>query len=135
MIEREELAYERGHTAAWQSLLSECLRNLGYNSAECKQHGWITERVAAIASLRSICEDLGDNDWPDDLHLADIIDKHLGDYLLSEEAPQAEIAKLREINAELLTALNALWAWQSTVQELPSDELGEMVRAAIAKAT
>lgn len=39
------------------------------------------ERDDAIKTLRQICEHHGDNDWPDSLHLSDIIDKHLGDYL------------------------------------------------------
>ncbi len=39
------------------------------------------ERGAAVKMLRQLCADFGDNDWPDDLHLADVIDKHLGDHL------------------------------------------------------
>lgn len=35
------------------------------------------ERVAAVAMLRLECAEYGDNDWPDTLHLADIIEKHL----------------------------------------------------------
>lgn len=40
-----------------------------------------SERLQAIQKLRGICEEHGDNDWEDDLHLADIIGKHLGDRL------------------------------------------------------
>lgn len=40
-----------------------------------------TEREDALSALRTICEDHGDNYWENDLHLADIINKHLGDYL------------------------------------------------------
>jgi len=39
------------------------------------------EAMEAVASLRIICGFHGDNDWPDNLHLSDIIDKHLGDHL------------------------------------------------------
>lgn len=40
------------------------------------------ERQEAIVILRSLCEEFGDNDWGDDLHLADIIDKHLRRHLI-----------------------------------------------------
>lgn len=39
------------------------------------------ERDEAVKVLRDLCEHHGDNDWPDDLHLADAIDKHLGKHL------------------------------------------------------
>lgn len=58
-------------------MLRECLRQLGYKSDEGSKVGWISEREAAIAMLRQVCERYGDNDWPDDLHLGDIIEKHL----------------------------------------------------------
>lgn len=32
---------------------------------------------AIRAQVRFACRDLGDNDWPDDLHLGDAIEKHL----------------------------------------------------------
>jgi predicted secreted protein len=41
----------------------------------------IIEREEAINTLRDLCREHGDNDWSDDLHLADIIDKHLGRHL------------------------------------------------------
>lgn len=43
------------------------------------------ERPYVIAMLRTICETWGDNDWPDDLHISDIIEKHLLRYI-NEEA-------------------------------------------------
>jgi hypothetical protein len=45
------------------------------------QQEWEDERKQAIAVLRELCGKFGDNDWPDDLYLSDIIEKHLGDYL------------------------------------------------------
>lgn len=45
-------------------------------------HALQIERRFAIAELRSICKAIGDNDWPDELDLSDIIEKHLGDYIL-----------------------------------------------------
>jgi hypothetical protein len=35
------------------------------------------ERADAIRTLRRLCSEHGDNFWSDDLHLSDIIDKHL----------------------------------------------------------
>lgn len=77
MDEKEEAIYERGSRAAWVHMLGECLRQLGYKSDEAKHVAWIKEREQAIAMLRQVCEIHGDNDWPDDGHLADIIEKHL----------------------------------------------------------
>lgn len=40
------------------------------------------ERAEAIAYLRRLCERYGDNDWPDDLLLAEILEHHLADPLM-----------------------------------------------------
>ena len=40
-----------------------------------------SERASVIALLRRVCEVHGDNDWPDDLHLGDVIEKHLARHL------------------------------------------------------
>lgn len=53
--------------------------NLGYENVT--EQAWIAEREAAIAALRRLCAAHGDNDWPESLHLADIIEKHLGRHL------------------------------------------------------
>ena len=74
-----ERGYVEGKRRAWMSLLQECLRNLG--EEENKEYEWVLERQEAVARLRGLCAEFGDNDWPDDLHLADVIEKHLGDYL------------------------------------------------------
>jgi hypothetical protein len=75
----DEKSYEMGSRAAWQSMLRLCLRELGYSdkpdAAAFAQ--MVEEREAAIAALRSICEDYGDNNWSNDLHLADILNKRL----------------------------------------------------------
>ena len=52
---------------------------LGYENE--KPAAWILEREDAIAQLRDLCEHFGDNEWSEDLHLADIIEKHLGKHL------------------------------------------------------
>jgi hypothetical protein len=38
-------------------------------------------QAETVKVLRQVCEQHGDNDWPDDLHLADIIEKHLWRHL------------------------------------------------------
>ena len=77
MDKQGELNYERGNRAAWLSMLGECLRQLGYEDHETQKVAWVKEREATIAALRSACEAHGDNEWPDDLHLADVVEKHL----------------------------------------------------------
>ena len=78
----EEIAYEQGTRRAWLMMLGACLKGLGENASP--EAAWMSERQEAIASLRRICATCGDNDWPPDLHLADILDKHLGRYIESE---------------------------------------------------
>lgn len=74
-----------GYNAATQShyrrMLSEAIHGLGYKDAELGS--LVSERDYAIASLREICGEFGDNDWPDNLDLSDIIQKHLGNHLFA----------------------------------------------------
>jgi hypothetical protein len=80
MDEQGEMDYRRGQRSAWRRVLSTALGELGYDSTdpeELRLQRLIAEREDAIAALRRLCEDYGDNDWDDHLHLADIIDKHL----------------------------------------------------------
>lgn len=57
-----------------------------------------TERQETIKSLRGLCKDFGDNDWPDDLHLADVIEKHLGKYLVTIlDEDKSELSKFTGI--------------------------------------
>lgn len=79
MAEQDELdaAYLNGKRTAWIDLIRVALRELGYDGAEAERAGWIVEREEAIAKLREVCADHGDNDWTPSLHLADIIEKHL----------------------------------------------------------
>lgn len=36
------------------------------------------ERSRAVRALRKICEEIGDNDWPDEQDLGDVLEKHCG---------------------------------------------------------
>lgn len=81
MTDSEETAYLQGQRAAWLSVLRKALHELGYDDAKVKAYGWIVEREEAVQKLRELCREHGDNEWPDDLYLADIIENHLADYL------------------------------------------------------
>jgi hypothetical protein len=84
MNAKEEKAWLLGERAAWTGLLHQAMNYLGYIGPDFDKARWIAEREAAIAQLRSLCADFGDNEWEPDLNLADIIDKHLGRHLHSE---------------------------------------------------
>jgi hypothetical protein len=75
----EELAYEQGYRAAVGTFLSRSLRES--SAAVRDKNSWVSERMDAVAMLRQVCAEWGDNDWPDGLHLGDIIEKHLWRHL------------------------------------------------------
>lgn len=79
--DRIEAAYERGSKATWHHMLLTVLRELGRDTPEWNLARLLAEREEALKALRDVCKDHGDNDWPDDLHLADIIEKHLARHL------------------------------------------------------
>lgn len=81
MTDSEETAYLQGQRAAWLSVLRKALHELDYDYSVGPDHYWIVEREEAIQKLRELCRKHGDNDWPDGLSLADIIENHLADYL------------------------------------------------------
>lgn len=84
MTDREEAVWSRGHRAAHVEILRNACNALGYDDPEVKKVAWILEREAVVATLRDICDEYGDNDWTDDLHLCDVINKHLMRELVSE---------------------------------------------------
>jgi hypothetical protein len=80
----DEQAYVAGRRAAWAEILATAVTEVGpARSVE----SWRLERRAAVAVLRELCAEFGDNDWDDDLHLADVIEKHLGRRLHTERSP------------------------------------------------
>lgn len=81
MTEQEELAYVRGSRMFALRTLVTCLTELGYDSSEGAATRWVVEREETVSMLRRICEEYGDNDWEENLHLADVIDKHLWQHL------------------------------------------------------
>lgn len=77
MLEEREEGYESGSRMAWRQMLQTCCRQLGYDDTEAAKASWIAEREEAISALRNVCTAHGDNRWENNLHLADIIEKHL----------------------------------------------------------
>lgn len=78
MSEQDEANYRRGQRSAWRNILNIAIRELNYDQDDCAfLHKLIAEREAAIAALRRLCSDYGDNNWPDNMYLSDIIEKHL----------------------------------------------------------
>lgn len=77
--ELHEPSYIEGSRMGWLHILSVALRELGQEERD--KYGWIREREAAVAALRRVCRTHGDNDWPENLHLADVIEKHLERHL------------------------------------------------------
>lgn len=76
-----EVLYQRGRRAASVSMLAKVLDDLGYEDAEATRAKWIIERERAVAALRDVCRDFGDNNWSSDLCLADVVEKHLARHL------------------------------------------------------
>lgn len=74
-----EKDYVRGKRTAYRSIMLSCMREL--EPGAVLRERMAAERDEAIAILRNLCKTHGDNDWSKDLHLADIIDKHLGKHL------------------------------------------------------
>ena len=79
--DESDLHWLQGNRAAWRALLGQAIRELGIDDPEAGKARWILEREAAVEQLRQVCEDHGDNDWSNDLHLADVIEKHLARHL------------------------------------------------------
>lgn len=87
-----EQAYLHGQRATILGLLRYCYRELGYDDPAIQHSRWLIERTEIINQLRLVCAEFGDNDWPDDLHLGDVIEKHLAPYLdrLKQAAGESE---------------------------------------------
>lgn len=78
---KNDAGYERGSRAAYREMLRMALKGLGRDGPEWTAARWAVEREEVVAVMRRVCDAYGDNDWPDDLHLGDVIDKHLEPHL------------------------------------------------------
>jgi predicted secreted protein len=75
----DEQSYVSGARAAWTQVLRQAMQEL--DAGEKTIAALVLEREAAVAALRALCAKHGDNEWDESLHLADIIEKHLGRHL------------------------------------------------------
>lgn len=85
--EQKDLDYIAGERMVWRKLFAMAAQGLGFPeptagaALELRHAELLIEMEDARAALRTLCEEHGDNDWDETLHLADVIDKHLGRYL------------------------------------------------------
>ena len=77
----DEQSYKRGQREAHIRIMQECVCVLGVTDPATEHISWIAERQAVVSALRDLCEDFGDNDWPDESHLGDVIEKHLAPHI------------------------------------------------------
>jgi hypothetical protein len=73
----DEQSYIEGHRRALLGMLRHVLGALDVYDPEAGAARWVIERQDTVAVLRRICAEIGDNEWPDDLHIGDVIEKHL----------------------------------------------------------
>ena len=75
-----EKDYTLGYTAAMRLVLGRAMTALGAGP-DVEKAAVVAELHDVRAALRDICERHGDNDWADDLHLGDVLNKHLATHL------------------------------------------------------
>lgn len=76
MSEVRDEHWARGNRAAWVRMLETCIRELGIEDPDVGQARWVSEREDTNAKLRELAEEYGlDSNWPEDLHLADVVEK------------------------------------------------------------
>lgn len=114
--ERDERQWIAGNKAAFARVAMMCAGEL--DGADRQYMALLAERNATVVKLRAACDEAGDNNWPDNLYLPDIIEKHLmrhieteitldesaseGDQILLDIVASSEI---RDIKPELFDAV------------------------------
>jgi hypothetical protein len=78
--------YAAGRRQVWMLLLKMCMQGLGDSvDADSRGHlAWRVEREETLLMLRHLCDEYGDMNWEDDLHLADVLEKHLLPHLAKQ---------------------------------------------------
>lgn len=72
-----ERDWMRGNKYAWMAIVSQALREIGQRNDTMKKAALILERQQTVNALRDLSAVLGCDDWPDDLHLADVVNKYI----------------------------------------------------------
>lgn len=80
-VDRLEESYMRGRKEMAMSVVRGLMPDLELDGDAATCASLSIQIVDAKSMLRNICDDHGDNDWQDDLHLVDILGKHLHDHL------------------------------------------------------
>lgn len=70
---------DTGAKEAYREVMMHCFRRLAGKGDDLID--FADQRCRAVSMLRQVCEAHGDNDWPDDLDLSDVIEKHLWRHL------------------------------------------------------
>lgn len=86
-ITKKDNDYIAGYRDAIAFVLLDCMKYLGYEDVDAKRCAWVMERETTITALREICEDFGDNEWEENLSLADVVEKHLARHLYDKMEP------------------------------------------------
>ncbi len=83
-----DAARQEGRRDVYAEILRLAIKGLADGSEDRDRVALLIERSDTISMLRRVCASFGDNYWPDSLHLADIIEKHLERHLYDEVAPR-----------------------------------------------
>lgn len=96
-------AYEQGYIQGKRRMARDLL-NLAFRELDCHEEAFgddvtaIKLEIARLksheedtrAALRQLSCDLDCNDWPDHLHLADVVEKYIGRSIPDDEEPDDE---------------------------------------------
>lgn len=86
MTKEEKVAYQQGQAVLSRRLLRELSLHLpSWDTAVAEKIREMRERADVVQKLRDLCREHGDNDWTDNQHLGDVIEKHLACYLQSRK--------------------------------------------------
>lgn len=75
--EKQEESYNNGYRAAWLNIGKQAKSELGASEVD-----FSIERAQVIEFLRSVCLEFGDMEWDENLHIVDILNKHLFNHVL-----------------------------------------------------
>ena len=77
----KEAGYSAGRRSAYRTLLMQCARELGKGDPLTEAAAMMAELSDTKVALRRVCEKFGDIDYPENLYLADVVEKHLERHL------------------------------------------------------
>lgn len=99
MNAKEERIWIRGRKSLARSILGALALDL--EGKDLKLAAALIQLHDVRAALRDVCDEHGDNDWEDNLHLSDVVEKHLGRHL--NERTRQKDAPLSGMLQTLLT--------------------------------